>query len=346
MDFYKTQFINIKKYKSSIKDSSINTYLSSIKKLCKELFNSNSCSLMYFKDYSSIFEYLENVDSLSTRKNICTAIIILLKSNTDTIGTSVKATNLINEYSKYHKALASKQIDSYLDNEKTDKELTNWVTTSEIEAKINMLFIKLKSLDNHTHYIGTSRSWIDTFQQYLVLNLYTKLPPIRNDFANVKITNIPNFKPEKLDVNYINFYRDSSETTEGCSFNDKVSEGCKANLILNTYKTSKTYGIKTIPLPGFLVELITKFQKAKLSVFFKNIDTLLINTTNLQPMTKNGLTKYLNKIFHPKKISTTLLRKCYLSEKYPVIHTNRERENDSYVMGHSVGMAQNVYIKK
>jgi len=283
---------------------------------------------MYFKDYISIFEYLDKVTSLSTRKNICTAIIILLKSNTDTIGNSIKATNLINEYSKYHKALAVKQIDSYLDNEKTNKETENWVTTSEIEDKINKLLIKLTSLDNYNKYIGTSRSWIDTFQQYLVLNLYTKLPPIRNDFANVKITNIPNFKPENLDVNYINFY-----------------EG-KAYLILNTYKTSKTYGIKVIPLPEFLVELISKFQKAKLLVFFKNIDTLLINTTNLQPMTKNGLTKYLNKIFHPKKISTTLLRKCYLSEKYPVIHTNRERENDSYVMGHSVGMAQNVYIKK
>lgn len=328
MDFYEKQFVNIKKYKSSIKDSSINTYLSSIKKLCKELFNSTSCSLMYFKDYTSIFEYLDKITSLSTRKNICTAIIILLKSNTDTIGTSIKATNLINEYSKYHKALAVKQIDSYLDNEKTNKETENWVTTLEIQDKINKLLIKLTSLDNYTKYIGTSRSWIDTFQQYLVLNLYTKLPPIRNDFANVKITNIPNFKPENLDVNYINFY-----------------EG-KADLLLCNYKTSKTYGIKVIPLPEFLVELINKFQKAKLLVFFKNIDTLLINTTNLQPMTKNGLTKYLNKIFHPKKISTTLLRKCYLSEKYPVIHTNRDRQNDSYVMGHSVGMAQNVYIKK
>lgn len=328
MDFYEKQFINIKEYKSSIKDSSINTYLSSIKKLCKELFNSEKCSLMYFKDYTSIFEYLETVASLSTRKNICTAIIILLKSNTDTIGTSIKATHLINEYSKYHKALAIKQTDSYLDNEKTHKEINNWVTLKEIEAKINILLIKLTSLDNPSQYIGTSRGWIDTFQQYLVLNLYTKLPPIRNDFANVKITNIPNFKPENLDTNYINFY-----------------DG-KADLLLCNYKTAKTYGIKVIPLPETLIELIRKFQEAKLHVFFKNIDTLLINTTNLQPMTKNGLTKYLNKIFHPKKISTTLLRKCYLSEKYPVIHTNRERENDSYVMGHSVGMAQNVYIKK
>lgn len=331
MDFYQTQFINIKKYKSSIKDTSINTYLSSIKKLCKELFNSNICSLMYFKDYSSIFIYLDTVKSLSTRKNICTAIIILLKSND--LGNVIKQESLINEYSRYHKELASKQVDSYLDNEKTDKENINWITQAEIETKINQLLIKLISLDNFTQYEGTSRSWIDTFQQYLVLNLYTKLPPIRNDFANVRITNIPNFKPENIDTNYINFRENIDATTS-------------ADLLLCNYKTAKTYGIKIIPLPSILIELISKFQKAKLQVFFKNIDILLINTTNLQPMTKNGLTKYLNKIFYPKKISTTLLRKCYLSEKYPVIHTNRDRLNDSYVMGHSVGMAQNVYIKK
>ena len=41
-------------------------------------------------------------------------------------------------------------------------------------------------------------------------------------------------------------------------------------------------------------------------------------------MTNNGLTKYLNKIFKPKKVSTTLLRKLYLSEKYPVIHNRKD----------------------
>lgn len=336
MSFYEIQFANIKKYKSSIKDSSINTYLSSIKKLCKELFNSENCSLMYFKDYTSIFEYLDTVTSLSTRKNICTAIIILLKSNN--LGNVVKQQNLINEYSVYHKALAIKQVDSYLDNEKTNKESQNWISQKEIETKIEKLLTKLTSLEDPSKFVGTPRAWIDTFQQYLVLNLYTKLPPVRNDFALVKIIHIENLDVNKLNpqTNYINFYKGNASS----------SGSVKGDLLLCNYKTAKTYGIKVIPLPEFLVGLINKFQLAKEKIFFKQFDILLINTTNLQPMLKNSLTKYINKIFAPKKVSTTLIRKCYLSEKYPVVHTNLERQNDAHVMGHSVGMAQNVYIKK
>ena len=63
-------------------------------------------------------------------------------------------------------------------------------------------------------------------------------------------------------------------------------------------------------------------------------------------MKKNGLTKYLNKIFKPKKVSTTLLRKLYLSEKYPVVHNRKDMKKDAYVMGHSVSTQQGIYRKK
>ena len=63
-------------------------------------------------------------------------------------------------------------------------------------------------------------------------------------------------------------------------------------------------------------------------------------------MTNNGLTKYLNKIFKPKKVSTTILRKLYLSEKYPVIHNRDDMKKDAYIMGHSVETQQGIYRKK
>ena len=45
-----------------------------------------------------------------------------------------------------------------------------------------------------------------------------------------------------------------------------------------------------------------------------------------------------------KSISTTMLRKIYLSSKYGKV--KEEMEKDAKVMGHSTGVAQSVYIKK
>ena len=45
-----------------------------------------------------------------------------------------------------------------------------------------------------------------------------------------------------------------------------------------------------------------------------------------------------------KSISTTMLRKIYLSSKYGKV--KEEMEKDAKVMGHSTEVAQSVYIKK
>jgi hypothetical protein len=45
-----------------------------------------------------------------------------------------------------------------------------------------------------------------------------------------------------------------------------------------------------------------------------------------------------------KSISTTLLRKIYLSSKYADV--KEEMEADANMMGNSVGVQQSVYVKK
>lgn len=326
MDFQSNQFEIIKKYKPDIKDSSINAYLNTIKKISRELFNSDKYSLKYFKDTDTIIEYLESIPVIATRKNITTAIIVVLKANlhsTSDPENKNKIEQLLPIYTNYHKDLAVKQNDSYLDNKKTEKEENNWITQKEIFDKIEELHKKLGNLTKKTvQFKGNKRTYVDTFQMYLVLNLYTMIPPIRNDFANLEIIDSEIYSDK---INYINL---------------KTKE-----LILTNYKTVKSYGVKKLPLPDDLIKLIEKYIKVR-TTYLGESKTLLINTTNLEPMKPNGLTKYLNKIFAPKKVSTTLLRKSYISFKYPVDHTMREREQDSIFMGHSVGMASSVYSKK
>ena len=65
-------------------------------------------------------------------------------------------------------------------------------------------------------------------------------------------------------------------------------------------------------------------------------------------MTKNGLTKFLYQVFAPtgKKISSSMIRHIYLTDKYGDESSYKEKEKDAEKMGHSVGEQQRVYVKK
>lgn len=327
MDFFTEAFNLIKIYKPKIKDESIKSYLLNIKKISMELFNSTKPSIQYFRDFASIKTHITDMKSLASQKNMVTSILVLIKSY-DTHKINTLSNDIIELYNQFHKELSKKQEDQYLDNNKTDKEIKNWITRDDIFKKINSLQLEI---DNWNSKIS-KRKLIDKIQQHLLLNLYTLLPPLRNDYVLVKIINEPS--------------PDQTNTCIDKSFN-YINLATK-QLLLCKYKTDKYYGIKKIDIPDKLYDIIKYWENVKKDFFKDNIahPFLLFNTTNLSPMKHNTLTKYLNKIFHPKKISTTLLRKIYLSEKYPVINTYREQLLDSHIMGHSVGTQKMIYSKR
>ncbi len=314
--FYKDIFLKIKSFKPNIKEKTIHGYITNIKKISKNLFLTNEPNIKYFDDFDSIKEYIEddnNFPSLASKKNMTTSVLVLLKAYETT------SKDLVNKYTEYHKCLCNKQNDNYLDNQKSSKEDANWITLKDIDSKIETLkeFIQSKQ--------GTKRQYVDRIQQYLLLNLYTKIPPLRNNYASVKVVDK---LPEPLDKNF--------------NYIDKTTK----NLTLCRYKSDKFYGVKTIPLKKEIFDLIEKWEDTKRHAYTNlNHNFLLINTTNLLPMNRNNLTKYLNKIFYPKKVSTTLLRKIYLSEKFPVTNTYREMEDTAYIMCHEFNTARKVYSK-
>lgn len=75
---------------------------------------------------------------------------------------------------------------------------------------------------------------------------------------------------------------------------------------------------------------------------------VLFKTSTGKPITRIELSKILlkfsEKYMEGKKISTTLLRKIYLSSKYGDM--KEELEKDNKVMGHSKEVALNTYVKK
>lgn len=292
----------------TIKDTTINKYVMCLKTIQRDVFQ-NRWNDKYLNDTETIIELLkEKYPNASTLNNFASALIVYIKCLPEITPDTLKTYQTL--LSKTNQTMQEK----YSKQQKTEKEDENWMSLAEIKGLRDQRF---KEAQKETR----RRQKIDLYQQYLVLSLYTKLPPVRNDYANVRIVS----QNEGLtnDSNYIHL-------------------GRKKVLFCN-YKTAKSYGTREFDLPDEIVQDITRFIELRGPLAH---DFLLVNINDLSRMTKNGLTQYMKKIFYPKKISSSMLRKIYLSEKYPVVHTYDEAEFDSQFMGHSMKTQQMVYRKK
>ena len=111
-------------------------------------------------------------------------------------------------------------------------------------------------------------------------------------------------------------------------------------MVLNNYKTSAKYKELDIDIPKDLEKLL------RLYIRINGMGVLFKSSTG-KPLSRNALSQLLLKETKKrmgKSISTTMLRKIYLSSKYGKV--KEEMEKDAKVMGHSTEVAQNVYIKK
>lgn len=315
-----------------LKDSSIDQYLLVIKKLYGYLFTGAAAgaggsvtkfNIKFLNDYESVIEFLENTSgfALPTKRNYITAILVISKGCSDVITTSARK-----EYVDYHKQLTNLQNDIYSNNVKTEKEEQNWISRDDITKVIDSLYLKVQSLIDRKD--SSTQEIINLFQMYLILNLYTLLPPLRNDFAGETI-----LLPKEIEK-----YRKKNRIILD-----------SAQLILVDYKTSSSYGTKIIDLPEELVDILSTWVSIRRELLKDSFacSYLLIKLRDPSKfMSKNMLTKTLNKIFYPKKVSTTILRKVYLSEKYPVVNTYKQMQEDAYIMGHDINTAKLVYSKK
>lgn len=313
----KTVVNKIKKFKPNIQDSTLNNYIFNMQKLHEHL-NLKKYNIKFLQDHESILDLLESKNySVSTKRNYIIAILVFIQSE------SKFDKDILDKYSEYLNDLTNIQNEKYYDNDKNLKEQNNWITLNEIENMKQHLLADFNKSTKNTN------ECVYKYQKYLILSLYTLLPPIRNDYAGDTI---------------ITLNTDTTKYIDYCINTIILNE---SKFILCNYKTKGSYGNKIIDIPKELNDILTIWYNLR-EKYFKTVPKyLLIKTTDHTVfLSKNHLTKYLNSIFYPKKISTTILRKVYLSEKYPVIHTYREMKNDAYIMGHDINTAKLIYSKK
>lgn len=240
----------------------------------------------------------------NTQRTYYIAICSVLKCLINDKQANKKIVNIYNQYSKILDEYNLKLKDQ---TNKTETEGENWISQDNLKEIYDNL--KLKHRENPR-----------AFQDYLILSLYYLIPPRRNkDYVLLKV--IANYN-DKLpnDYNYIDMKN--------------------KKFYFNNYKTAKKYNQQVVDIPNELFNIISEYIKT-LKIKFN--DYLLYDINSNNPLnSNNAMTLLLNKIFK-KKISSSMLRKLYLTNKYG--DQAKELKNDVANMGTSISTAQNNYIK-
>lgn len=215
---------------------------------------------------------------------------------------------------------ARKEADAAPKNEKSEKQADNWISWSDIQKKASELKTDISQfLSNKT----LTAAQFDKLLNYVVLSLYTDIPPRRN--ADYLYMYVVKKLPKEIETNK-NYYDLSTH-----------------KFVFYVYKTAKTYNKQEIDVPESLqTTLATYLKYHPLAKSTKNAYKLLVKYDGTPITTVNAITRILNRVFDGKKVGSSMLRHIYLSSKYG--DTLQEMKEDSAEMGHSTNQ-QKDYIK-
>ena len=302
----------LQKDRPNSKPSTIKQYSIQLNQL-RKMFNSENYE--FLKNPNEVVEKLQD-KHFTTQRNFYNSIILLLLALDE-------PKELIDEYTELRDELNEKYSDSQTEKI-SDKQKKNFATMEEIDKMLNEMLkeIKTKKLKSKGNLNGKEK---ELMMMYCIFNML-KFIPTRNDLAGMKLTSPKQYPKQDKDFNYLVMSRD------------------KMYYILNNYKTNKTYGNdKRIDVPIELSKIIRVYIRATGK---KSGDTLFTTSTG-NPISRNVLSQMLlktSKKYIGKSVSTTLMRKIVVSDKFGEL--KKEQEELALVMGHSVATQNAIYIKE
>ena len=305
--------------------SSCRVYASNLSRLHREFlpkttYNDN---LKWLYDNSEkLLTKLKTVPNLNTRRNMLAASLVGL----DLLDAKKKRIPFVAQIAVLNK-LSKEQAQSGKMTEKQAQKFVNW----ESILKLRRLLSRTVRLGKYYTRKTFSRVEFQTMQQNLALHLYTLLPPVRNDWSDVRFLSEADW--EDLD----------KETKQ--STNNLVLARGGYRIYWANYKTVKKHGVIMEVIPKQLQTLLKKHIKFLREQFPENEHLLLTGTGT--PMSRNLLTKFLQRLFYKhfrKKISTSALRSIFLTHKFNKKDLEEQR-TIAKQMHHTPSVARDFYVR-
>ena len=308
---------NIKEARPNLKTNTIKQYETNLNKL-KKMFDSDDYSFLSNPD--NVMEKMGDLH-YTTKRNFLNAIIVLLMA----LNSEQKYDKILKEYGTLRDDFNTKYDDENKSGIISDKQSKNFATIEEIYEMINKMGDELKPIKKKNKDDITKKEK-NLLQVYVLFSIYAKYP-MRNDVSEMEAIS-------KRDYNKLN--EDDKKAK-----NFLVVHKGGLFFVLNKYKTSKKYEEIKIEIEDPQVKkLLRYFLKINgMGVLFKSSTGKTLTRIEISKILLKFSDKYMG-----KSISTTLLRKIYLSSKYGDM--KKELEKDNQMMGHSKEVALDTYIKE
>ena len=255
------------------------------------------------KNTEELMKKVESKGTENTRKNYLAAIVKLMRT------AEMSEDDIKPFFERMNHAVEKTKPSEYWN----EKQKDNLMTMEEIEDIRKNMLVGIQNFTTRHNY--------DTLLDFVILSLYTLIPPRRNEYFKMEVVSSPD--DVKEGKNYL------------------VWSPKKKFFVFQDYKTKKAYGKETIPIPPKLQDVIKFYLpiREKIALTSKQF---LVKYGDIDMENSNDITRRLNKMLG-RKVGASMLRHIFLSEKFG--DTLKEMEKVAGDMGHSVEQ-QKEYIKK
>lgn len=294
----------------NIKEASCNTYMSALNKIRTGVLDNPTGEMKdtsFLQDFNKVMKVINNEKKITSKKNKLTAVLVALSSD------NPKNEDLLDKFGNELKNLSEKYLAFLKTQKKTETQEKNWIEYDDLIKIVNKVMkeVKNKEITKKKAEDELSNKEFDVLQQYLVLRTYIAFP-LRNDFADMKILPLKEYKKlqsaKKEDNNYLVLLSNN-----------------KKQFHINQFKNKRFIGSKILDIPSPLNRVINLWLKHNKSGYY------LVKTDRKTPMNPNSITKFLNKIFlkhSKKKISTSMIRHIVISHLLKGEKTIKQKEKE------------------
>jgi hypothetical protein len=311
-DFYNLLKTNLPSVKSS------QNYIARLKKIMTfpEVKEAGATLKKVLKHPDVFYPVVQNhYPNINTRKNVMTAIMAVFKFDKDY---AARHEDAFREWKRLHENMTSLQEVKVKQNEPSERQKANYTSFEDIKLK----HIEVKKS-------GDPHATLKTSQQYLLLTILLDITPKRSDLGRLRIykDRDPNNSKENYLVLKNKFDTDASY------------------LVLNKYKTAKTYGRVEEDIADATAVILRESLRRHPREY------VFVDKHGVPYSTNDAYGKFVVRTFMDlfgKQMGTSLIRHAFVKEKVdPKSMSQEELEEIALKMLHSTKLqAQYNFVEK